>query len=273
MTVYYVRNWEKLRQVKNGLFDFDGVFYDMTKAFATYSQDLLIRTVFDIGTPLIEHTDGKLYRMSTGAARQRIREYHKLYGACFAGFHYEHGLSIELFLQKYEEAMDFEQIPPSRLSKEDVRDWDLAMAIASNSSSRLIHRMLQSFDLAEVIHEKGVKVIGCDTIDYLTKPDPGAYKAIMTQLDDWKPDETITADDSLKNLQVASEQFGLMSALILHGREFDTSRVPVYVDVVVDTLPDLFKVVAAAKAAAPQPTSSCLSNHLSAGRDCRPVVR
>lgn len=133
------------------------------------------------------------------AAALRI-EYLEKYGTTLNGLVRHHQIEAEEYLSFVHDVPVEEQLPPNPALQEMLSDIHLKRVIFTNSSSEHAERVIQRLG----IHEQIDQVIDIRALEFVNKPEPGAYQRALALAGEPESTNAMLVDDRIENIRTAA---------------------------------------------------------------------
>lgn len=137
--------------------------------------------------------------------------YWRVHGTTLSGLMAEHGIDPMPYLREVHD-IDFSHLTPAP---------DLAALIAALPGRKIVHTNGDVAYAARVLAGRGLAVFddihGIDTLDFIPKPDPRAYAAVMAATG-FTPETAAMFEDDPRNLAVP-HSLGMRTILVGAGQE------------------------------------------------------
>ena len=194
------RRGRKLAEIETWIFDLDNTLYPAScNLFAEAEARMAAFIVAEL----------KLELEAAHALRRRFFFDH---GTTLRGLMLEHGIAPERFLD-YVHDIDLSPVPPDPALAAAIAALPGRKFVFTNATEHYTRRVLARIGLTEhfaAVHD----ILACD---YLPKPDPSGYRALLERhgID---PDRALMVEDVARNLLPAAA-LGMTTAWVVTGRE------------------------------------------------------
>jgi putative hydrolase of the HAD superfamily len=179
------------------LFDLDGTLYPQNngiwEAIAARMEDYM-------------HT----YLGFSRAEIPGIREgYYHQYGTTLKGLIVNHNIDPYAYLRYVHDIPLGEYISQDTLLAESLARLDFPKWIFTNADVNHAARVLEKLGVSHFFEG----ILGVNSLNFVNKPEPGAYQAVLEILNSPAPQNCIFIDDIPKNL-IAAKQYGMHTILV-----------------------------------------------------------
>ena len=186
-------------RVECWIFDLDNTLYHpQVRLFDQIERRMTAYVMRELGVPEAE-------------ANQLRKDYWRNHGTTLAGLMAEHRIDPHAYLADVHD-IDFSNLLP---------DPQLAAAIAALPGRKIVHTNADAFYAGKVLAHRDLAVFeaiyGIDVLDFVPKPDPRAYAAVI-DAHGIDPARACFFEDDPRNLAVPHD-LGMVTVLVGHGRD------------------------------------------------------
>ena len=211
-----------LKNIKNFIFDCDGVLY----------QDL--EAVFGQVSKLMTKYISEKLKIDLKKAKELQTNYFYKYNTSLNGLMIHHDIPPKEFLN-YVHDIDLTSIRKNKELSNELKNYDGKKIIFTNGSDEHAKKVLNKIGLSKTVDH----VFDIIKADYIPKPDILTYKKVIKEYS-LNPKKTIMIDDLPNNLKTAKE-LGIKTVLI--KKDFFNSNTYNYIDIICDNLLDTIKKI------------------------------
>ena len=191
----------KLKNIKNILFDCDGVLY----------QDL--EAVFgQVSKKMTEYISKKL-NLDLKVAKELQRSYFHKYDTSLNGLMIHHDIPPKEFL-KYVHDIDLSFMKKDVVLRAELEKLDMRKLIFTNGSTDHAKNVLSHLGIDDLFEN----IFDITDAEYQPKPEPKAFD-LMTKKFDLDPSETIYVEDIAKNLSIGKKR-GCTTVWLINNEEW-----------------------------------------------------
>ena len=191
----------ELKNIKNILFDLDGVLY----------QDL--EAVFgQVSKKMTKYISNKL-NLSLEKAKELQTNYFHKYNTSLNGLMIHHDIKPKEFL-KYVHDIDLSFMKKDLVLREELENLDMRKLIFTNGSTDHAKNVLSHLGIDDLFEN----IFDITDAEYQPKPEPKAFD-LMTKKFNLDPSETIYVEDIAKNLSIGKER-GCTTVWLINNEEW-----------------------------------------------------
>ena len=147
---------------------------------------------------------------SRDEAEERRKRYVSEYGVTLAGLHRLHGVDVGDYMEYVHAVPHSEYIRPNPALDRMLGRLRPPKAIFTNASQSHARRVLSALGVSTSHFEC---IFDFEAAGYCPKPDPEAYRRILTRLGA-RGDQCMLVEDNLRNLETAKSVFGMTTVLV-----------------------------------------------------------